>query len=244
MTSTSWPSRLFGAVLLAAGAAGPAASQMGGNTYTYVAFDELEIATSPDARPLVFDGEAWWGGDFDRLWLKLSGDAGTAEGFRESEIAAQALYSRAVTPFWNFQAGLRVDHATEDGGATRPRLAFGFEGLARYWFEVEAFAFVGEDGDVTGSLEASYDILLGQRLILEPEVEIAVASEAIPEFGLGSGITEGEFGLRLRYEIRREFAPYVGWAWERAYGDTADLIRAAGGDPSEGSFVAGLRWWY
>jgi copper resistance protein B len=222
----------------------PSSAQMGGNTYTYVAFDELELATSPEARPVVFDGEAWWGGDFDRLWLKLAGEVGTEDGLREAEVAAQALYSRAVTPFWNFQTGIRVDHVTGDGGATRPRLAVGFEGLARYWFEVEAFAFVGEDGDVTGSLEASYDILLGQRLILEPEVEISVASETIPEFGLGSGFTEGEVGFRLRYEIRREFAPYVGWSWERAFGDTADLLEARGEDTTEGTFVVGLRWWY
>jgi len=225
-------------------AASPAAGQMGGNTYTYIAFDELEVATGPEARPIVFDGEAWWGGDFDRLWLKLEGDAGTAGGAREAEFGAQALYSRAVTPFWNLQGGLRIDHATTGAGATRPRLALGLQGLARYWFEVEAFAFVGEGGDVTGLLEASYDILLGQRLILEPEVEIAVASEAIPEFGLGSGVTEGAFGARLRYEVVREFAPYIGWAWERTFGDTADLTRAAGGDTSEGTFVVGLRWWY
>jgi copper resistance protein B len=224
--------------------AGPLSAQMGGNTYTYVAFDELEFATSPDARPVVFDGEAWYGGDFDRLWLKAAGEVGTVAGSREVDLAVQALYSRAVTPFWNFQAGIRVDHATADGGETRPRLALGFEGLARYWFEVEAFVFVGGDGDVTGSLEASYDLLLGQRLILEPEVEIVVASEAIPEFGLGSGLTAGELGFRLRYEIRREFAPYVGWSWERAFGDTADLVEARGDDPTEGTFVVGLRWWY
>ncbi len=222
----------------------PATAQMGGNTYSYIAFDELEIVTDPDERPLVFDGEAWIGGDFNRLWLKAAGEQGTSGDDREGEFAVQALYSRAVTPFWNLQAGLRVDHATEGDGETRPRLALGFEGLARYWFEVEAFAFVGEGGDVTGSLETSYDILLTQRLILEPEVEIAAASEAIPEFGLGSGFTKGELGLRLRYELKREFAPYIGWSWERAFGDTADLVRAGGGDPSTGSFVAGLRWWY
>lgn len=236
--------RMLLAGLLALIMAGPLTAQMGGNTYTYVAFDDLEYAGGFDARPVVFDGQAWWGGDFDRLWLKLDGDAGTADGSREVEFGAEALYSRAVTPFWNLQAGVRVDHASEDGGTTRPRLSLGFQGLARYWFEIEAFALVGEDGDVTGSLEASYDILLGQRLILEPELEIAVASEAIPEFGLGSGFTEGEFGARLRYEIAREFAPYIGWSWERAFGDTANLIRAGGGDPTQGSFVVGLRVWY
>jgi len=224
--------------------AGPSAAQMGGNTYTYVAFDELELATSPEAQPVVFDGEAWYGGDFDRLWLKAAGELGTSEGQRDVEVALQALYSRAVTAFWNLQAGVRVDHRTEDGGATRPRLAVGVEGLARYWFEVEAFAFVGEDGDVTGTLEASYDMLLTQRLVLEPEVEISLASEAIPESGLGSGFTEGEFGLRLRYEVRREFAPYIGWSWERAFGETADLVGARGEDGTEGTFVAGFRWWY
>ena len=240
--------RLVSTLLLAGVAsamgATPAAAQMGGNTYTYVAFDELELATAPEARPVVFDGEAWYGGDFNRLWLKAAGDVGTAEGEREAELAFQALYSRAVTAFWNLQAGVRVDHLTEDDGATRPSLAFGVEGLARYWFEVEAFAFLGEDGDVTGTLEASYDMLLTQRLILEPEVEISVASEAIPELGRGSGFTEGELGFRLRYEVQREFAPYVGWSWERAFGDTADLVRARGEDPTEGTFVVGLRWWY
>jgi len=239
-----WPREVLAATLLCAFAAVPVSAQMGGNTYTYVAFDELELATSPEARPIVFDGEAWYGGDFNRLWLKAAGDVGTAEGEREAELAFQVLYSRAATAFWNLQAGVRIDHATEDGGVTRPRLALGVEGLARYWFEVEAFAFVGEDGDVTGTLEASYDMLLTQRLVLEPEVEMSVASEAIPDFGLGSGVTEGELGFRLRYEFQREFAPYVGWSWERAFGETADLIEAGGGDPTEGTFVVGLRWWY
>jgi len=229
---------------LAAATTVPVAAQMGGNTYSYIAFDELELATEPSERPVVFDGEAWIGGDFNRLWLKGAGEFGTAGDDREGEFTFDALYSRAVTAFWNLQAGVRVDHTTENGGETRPRFALGFEGLARYWFEVEAFVFLGESGDVTGSLETSYDVLLTQRLILEPEVEVAVASEAIPEFGLGSGFTEGELGLRLRYEVKREFAPYIGWSWERAFGDTADLVRAGGGDPTTGSFVFGLRWWY
>lgn len=231
-------------LLLLAGGSPAGAQMMGGNTYSYIAFDELELATTPEARPLVFDGEGWIGGDIHRLWLKAAGDQGTRAGFREGDFALQALYSRATTPFWNLQTGLRVDHSTEDSGETRPRLALGVEGLAPYWFEVEAFLFVGQDGDVSASLEASYDLLLTQRLILEPEFEIGVGSRAIPAFGLGSGLTEGEAGLRIRYEFRREFAPYVGYSWERRFGDTAELARAAGGEVREGSWVAGVRWWY
>ncbi len=230
--------------LLGGTVAAPVEAQMGGNTYSNIAFDELEFAMGPTERPVVFDGEAWIGGDFNRLWLKAAGEQDTSGDDLEGSFSGDILYSRSVTPFWNFQTGMRVDHASGEGGETRPRLAVGFEGLARYWFEIEAFAFLGQDGDLTGSFEASYDVLLGQRLILEPEVQIAVASKAIPAFGLGSGFTQGEAGLRLRYEIVREFAPYIGWNWERTFGDTAGLARAAGGEVSESSLVLGLRWWY
>lgn len=216
---------------------------MGGNTYLYVAFDELEVATSPASRPVIFDGEAWLGGDLHRLWLKGSGEQGSRGSDPEGDFSLQALYSRGVSPFWNLQVGPRLDHATESGDS-RARLGLGVEGLAPYWFEVEAFLFLGGDGDVTASLEASYDLLLTQRLVLEPEVEFEVASRALPSFGVGSGLTQGETGFRLRYELRREFAPYIGYRWERRFGDTADLARAAGEDATEGSLVAGLRWWY
>ncbi|WP_374516184.1 copper resistance protein B, partial [Brevundimonas sp.] len=117
-------------------------------------------------------------------------------------------------------------------------------GLAPHWWEVDAAAFLSTEGDLTARVEAEYDQRLTQRLILQPRFEVDLSASDIPELGLGSGLTSVEAGLRLRYEFRREFAPYVGVEWSRALGDTADLVEAAGGDPEETRFVLGLRAWF
>ena len=219
------------------------AQMMDGHVYTYVAFDEMEYVAHGEERPVAVDAQGWIGGDFHRFWFKTRAEAATGTG--EGQLEGQALYSRAVSAWWNLQAGLRLDHHYGDGeGGTRGMFAIGVEGLAPYWFEVESFLFVSHDGDVSARLEASYDLLLTQRLVLEPEIELAAAVQQVEEFGVGSGLNELELGARLRYEIVREFAPYLGVSWLRLVGETADLAhleRRAGGGAS---LVAGLRWWY
>lgn len=153
---------------------------------------------------------------------------------------AEALWWRGYAPFWGTVFGARQDFGA--GGHTW--LAFGIEGLAPYWFELQATGYVGEDGRLAARLKGSYDLLFTNRLILSPELESNAYSRAEPERGLGSGAGNVEVGLRLRYEVRRKFAPYVGYVWERSLAGTADLARAEGGPVTERRFVAGLRLWW
>ncbi len=228
------------ALLVAAPAA--RAQTMDDHVYTYVSFDELEYRPGAPGEPVGYDAELWTGGDFNRLWLKAHGEQSTLEG--EGHLEAQALYSRAVSAFWNAQAGLRVDRAYGDHSATRGLLGVGMQGLAPYWFHVESFLFVSQDGDVSARFEGGWEMLFTQRLVLEPEVEVDLALQDVPEWGVGSGLNAVELGARLRYEIVREFAPYVGVTWERRFGETADLARLAGEEVSGGSLAFGVHWWY
>lgn len=219
------------------------AQVMDDHIYTYVSFDELEYVPGAAEEPVEYDGQMWIGGDYDRLWLKARGEQSTLE--TEGHLEGQALYSRAVSTFWNAQAGVRVDHRYAAGpNDTRGLVAVGMGGLAPYWFEVESFLFVSQDGDVSARLEASYDLFFTQRLVLEPEMELNGAVQEVPAFGVGSGLNDLELGARVRYEIVRELAPYVGISWTRRFGETADMARLDGRPVSDANFVAGMRWWY
>lgn len=210
--------------------------------YLYILADNFEQAPGLSGRPVRLEGDAWYGGIYNRLWMKVDADADTRGG--EGEIQAQALFSRMISPYFDVQVGGRIDAAWGDGIQSRTHLAVGVQGLAPYWFEVESTLFVSQAGDVSGTLKASYDLLFTQRLILEPDVEITASVQDQPEWGVASGVNDAQLGVRLRYEIRREFAPYVGWLWRRSFGGTADLRRAAGAPWKQGSLVAGVRMWY
>ena len=186
-----------------------------------------------------WEGEAWYGGDINRLTLKSEGETLFGEGIESGEV--QALYSRAIGPYFNAQAGIRQDFGR---GPDRSYAVVGFEGLAPYWFEVEGALFLSDKGDVLARLEASYDQRLTQRLILQPMGEVNFALQDVPESGIGSGLSDVELGLRLRYEIVREFAPYVGVEWARKVGDTARFARADGDDADSVSLVAGVKLWF
>ncbi len=151
-----------------------------------------------------------------------------------------------MAPFWDAQAGIGVDvHRTDGGGrATRGHLVFGFQGLAPYWFELEPSLLISHEGDVASRLHASYQILLTQRLIVEPEFEANFAFHAAPRFGVGSGWNDVGLRARLRYEIARELAPYIGVTWLHRIGHTADLARERDEKTRQASFVTGLRWWW
>ncbi len=238
------------ALTMGLGTQGLAAQQVGAGmemmkpqVLTYISFDEMEYVATGAENVMEYDGEMWIGGDFNRLWFKAAGDFATTESAGGLEL--QALYSRATSAFWNTQVGLRLDRLWGiPGTPTRGLLALGLEGLAPYWFEVESFVFVSHEGDVSARLEASYDLLLSQRLILESKIETNAALQEVTRFGIGSGLNDVELGARLRYEIKREFAPYVGYSWTRRLGDTADLARGSGGEVSHGAMVLGLHWWY
>ncbi len=207
---------------------------------TAVIIDRLEARFEDGEAGLLWDISGWSGGDINRFWWKAEGKGAFDQGEAGGEV--QALYSRAISPFWDMQGGLRQD-LVEDGEALA-HLVLGVQGLAPHWWEVDAAAFLSSQGDLTARIEAEYDQRLTQRLILQPRLEVEASASDIPELGLASGLTHLEAGLRLRYELAKEFAPYLGVEWSRDLGATADRTRALSGDPTHTSFVIGLRAWF
>jgi len=209
-----------------------------------VLFEELEYGFNNGANPLNWDSTSWVGGDWNRIWFKTEGEMSTVDPDVDGE--AQLLYSRLIAPFWELQVGLRGDLVASDVQATagRGHLVLGIEGLAPYWFEVEPAVFISHRGDVSFRLRATYDLFITQRLVAHPSFEMNIAVQSVPEFGVGSGFNDIELGLRLGYQIARELTPYIGISWNRAFMDTADLRRAAGGSASDLQGVAGLRLWF
>lgn len=217
------------------------AQTMDDKIYTFVLFDQLEYAPGPSEGPISLEATSWIGGDIDRLWLRAEGEQSTLEGEGEAEL--EALYGRLITPFFDAVAGARLDTRWGEDSATRGFLAVGLQGLAPYSFEVEPTLYVSQAGDVSARFEAAYSFFFTQRLILEPEVEVSAALQEVPEWGIGPGVNGLDLGLRLRYEVRRKFAPYLGYSWHWTFGETADFARAAGEDTSSGAFVFGVRLW-
>lgn len=205
---------------------------------TYFLADKLEWQDADDASTLAWDLSGWIGGDIDRLWLRSEGERSNGQT-EDAEI--QALWGHAISPWWDVVSGVRQDFKP---GAPQTWAAFGLQGMALYNFEAEATAFLGENGQSAVRLEGDYDILLTNRLILQPTAELNVYGKNDPQRGIGSGLANTEAGLRLRYEIRREFAPYIGVTWNRTYGRTADYAREEGEDRSEARLVLGVRLWF
>jgi copper resistance protein B len=228
-------------LLLAAAPPESPAQTMDDKTYTYLLFDQLEYAPDPSEQPVSLEATGWAGGDLNRLWLRVEGEQSTLE--REGDTEIEALYGRFITPFFDAVVGPRLDRRWGEGTDTRGLLAVGLQGLAPYGFEVEPTLYVSHEGDVSAQLSAAYHILFTQRLVLEPEVELKAAVEAVPEWGVGAGVNGLDLDLRLRYEFHRKFAPYVGYSQHWTFGKTADLARADGNDPSSGAFVFGVRVW-
>lgn len=222
----------------------PAAAQVSDNqVFTYVLVNLLDYqwnAGGPNGGR--WDGAVWVGGDYNKLWFKSEGQKSSGTS---GDAEAQALYSRMISPFWNFQTGLRVD--TRTGAGPHPVRTFavvGFEGLAPYWFDLEPSVFIGDDGSVSARLTATYDLLFTQRLIGQPRLEMNATSRRAVAFDLGSGVNDIELGWRMRYEFRRELAPYVGISWERRLSETADLVRRQGTSAGDLIVVSGLRLWF
>ena len=182
-----------------------------------------------------WEGQAWYGGDINRFVLKTEGEGSRAGGLEAAE--AQALYSHAIGPYFDLQAGLRQDFSPH----ARTYATVGLEGLSPYWFDVQGAVFLSTEGELLGRAEASYDLRLTQRVILQPRVEVNLAAQDSVETRIGSGVSNAEFGLRLRYEITRQFAPYVGVSYDRKFGRTGDYARALGEDVEATSFVVGIR---
>jgi copper resistance protein B len=204
-----------------------------------VLVDQLETRIQNGRDGYAWDGEAWYGGAINRLWLKTEGEGTFGGGPEQAEV--QALWSRALDPWFNLQAGVRYDiRPTPDRGY----LVLGIEGLAPYWFEVDGAVFLSQKGDLSARFEGEYEQRITQRLILQPRIDLDFSLQDVPELGIGSGLSSAEAGLRLRYEIVPEFAPYVGVHYGRAFGDTAAFRRAAGRDVGGLSFLVGVRTWF
>ncbi len=211
----------------------------GGMPAYSIAFNLAEYRVQKGGDAYRWDGEGWFGGDINRFVVKTEGEGAVRGGLESGEV--QALYSRAIDPWFNLQAGVRHDFKP---GPARTYATVGFEGIAPYWFEVEGALFLSDKGDLLGRLEGYYDQRITQHLILQPRVELNFAAQDIPANGIGSGLSDAELGLRLRYEIKREFAPYVGISWERKVGDSARFARAAGDRVEATSLVLGIRMWF
>jgi len=209
----------------------------GGAQASQVMVNLLEYQARPGGDGYHWDGEAWFGGDLNRLVLKSEGE-GDRHGVEAGEV--QALYSRAVGLYTDVQVGVRQDVEPK----SRTYATVGFETLLPYWIDAGGALFLSNKGDVLGRVEGAIDWRLTQRLILQPRAELNLSAQDVPETRTGSGLTDAETGLRLRYEVRRDFAPYVGVTWAKRFGRTADYARALGQDVSDTSLVVGLRAWF
>jgi len=200
--------------------------------------DEFEWRDADDEDLTSWDLQGWIGKDLKKFWWKIEGESvnGNIEG---TEI--QLLYSRAVAPYWNVNFGFRTDIKPDTGNDWA---VLGIQGLAPYFFELDAALFFSDSGQIAARLEAGYEFMFSQKLILSPEIEINAYSKTDAVNGLGSGLSNFEFGLRLRYEFRREFAPYIGLIWDRKFGTSADLSRLDGKSATDTQLVIGIRAWY
>ena len=203
----------------------------------YVLFDQLEFQAG-DGTGWNWDTRGWIGRDVNRFWFRTEGDAENGE---LSEAEADALYGRAIHRWWDLVAGVRQDFRPGPG---RTWAAIGIQGLAPYWFEVAATAYIGESGRTHFRVETEYELLLTNRLVLQPLVEVEIFGKSDPERQIGAGLSSLQTGVRLRYEIRREFAPYLGITWHRTFFGTADFADAAGEETGSARFAVGLRAWF
>lgn len=192
---------------------------------------------------LRIDGLSWIGGDYNRVYFRVDGN----QPFRgnDGEVAVDAAYGRLVSPFWTALVGARLEARGlgTSSNQTRALLGVGFEGMSPYFFEVEPTLYVSTKGDVSARFVVATDVLFTQRLILQPRFETHLALQEVPEFGIGSGINDVEFGARMRYEYTRKFAPYVGLSYTRSVGGTTVLARAAGERVKTSAIVFGARLW-
>jgi copper resistance protein B len=203
-----------------------------------LAFDRLELVGSGADQAVAWSAHAWFGGDRDKLWLRSEGERSDG-AIEHADI--ELLWNHAFAPFWDSQIGLRHDVGR---GPDRDWAAFGVQGLAPYWFEVTATAYVGEQGRTAVRAEVDYDLLLTQRLVLQPRIELNAYGKRDPLARIGAGLADAEVGLRLRYEFRREFAPYIGVERRQLFGASADYARADGHHAIDTQWVVGVRFWF
>lgn len=207
--------------------------------FASVLLDRFEAASARPGRSNSWEGQAWFGNSYNKLVIKSEGEVSKG---KLHEARNELLWSRSFATYFDTQLGVRNDSG--DGRSARNWLAFGVQGLAPYWFEVEATGYVSSSGRVAARFAAEYELLLTQRLILQPRVEANLYSKDDRSIGTGSGLANATTGLRLRYEFSRQFAPYIGIERFSTFGRTADLVRASAGRVNETRVVAGVRMWF
>ena len=214
------------------------AAKGGDPVISKVMVDQLEVRDDSGESTTVLEGQTWIGKDLNKLWIKLDSDYESSDEY-ESEV--QFLYSKAVAPYWDLQMGLRNDNSPDENDSYG---VLGFQGLAPYYFETDVAAFIAEDGDLSARLSFEYELLFTQKLILSPELSLDLYAQDDSENGIGSGLSSSNLGLRLRYELTREFAPYIGISQDKLYGDSADYAKLAGIDDNRSQWVVGVRAWF
>ncbi len=239
MRRNCFRSVLFAVISVVAIATSPTlrAEMLDDQLFTLVKIDQLEFRSQDGDDVASWDGQARIGNDLHKLALKSEGEYVLDPDTMET-AEFQLLYLRMISDFFDVQAGLRHDFQPNP---SRTYAVLGINGLAPQWFEVDASLFLSDEGDVSARFHVEYDILFSQRLVLQPNAEVNVAFSDDEPTGVGSGISDIELGLRLRYEFVREFAPYLGIQWERKLGNTSDFARAEGEDDNVFSIVAGVR---
>ena len=204
----------------------------------FVLLDQLEWQTGSGASGVSLDTKGWVGRDRDRFWFRAEGES--ADG-RVEDAEVHVLYGRQIARWWDLVGGIRQDFRP---GSPQTWAAFGIQGLAPYWFEIEATGYVGASGRTQARFEVEYELLVTNRLVVQPLFEADFFGKSDPERGIGAGLSTTELGFRLRYEFRRELAPYVGVVWANRWGKTADFAKDAGEDTGGARFVTGLRLWF
>jgi len=209
-----------------------------------VMIDQFEYRNTNNSEDyLRWDTQGWQGTDYDKLWLKFEGKQQTKSSTGDMEL--QALYSHSISPFWDVQTGARVDYSYSDGeNSSRYFGVLGVQGLAPYWFEMEPAIFISSKGDLSARLVASYDLLITQKWVLQPRFEMNVSANDLPEYGIGKGVNDVQMDLRLRYEFKREIAPYFGVTWIKKVGSTADYANQINEAESETAVIAGVKIWF
>ncbi|GMN01764.1 copper resistance protein B [Erythrobacter sp. MTPC3] len=214
--------------------------EQGGAVNSLFNVDRLELQSGEGPDAYAWEANAWIGGDIDKLWIKTEGEGEVKGSLDDAEV--QALWSRAIGPWFDFQAGVRYDYRPSEPDTSH--IVLGMQGLAPYLFEIDVAGFLSDEGDLTARVEAEYDLRITQQLILQPRAELNFAAQDIPELGIGAGLSSVDAGLRLRYEIVPEFAPYIGVEYQTDLGETRDFTRADGGDPDRSVFLAGVKFWF
>ena len=207
--------------------------------HPFVAFMGERLEFDDSSNTLTYDLQGWYGTTYDRLVIKTEGELSQGK-FEENQT--DILWGHAVSAFWDAQLGVRLD--SYDEGKSRQWLALGLQGLAPYWFELDMTAYLGERGNTALTIEAEYELLLTQKLIFQPRAELSLYGKDDLQNDLGSGLSSSAFGFRMRYEVNRQFAPYLGIEWVNQYGKTADLSKLQGNESHDTRILAGIRFWF